>query len=85
MDVMIIRFISAKFLTDFKFIRIPWRNIMSNVGLPLKISFSVFVVSLVVAAITFNIESKKIFFISVIIALVSAIVMVVLNKKQLNN
>ena len=58
---------------------------MNNIGLPLKISFSVFVVSLVVAAITFNIESKKIFFISVITAIVSAIVMVALNKKRLNN
>ena len=55
---------------------------MNNLSLPLKIAFLVFAIALIIAAVSFNLGKRKIFFIALIVVVISAIAMVVINKKQ---
>ena len=55
---------------------------MKNLSLPYKIAFSVFAIALIIAAIAFNLDKISIFIIALIVVVISAIAMVVINKKQ---
>ena len=55
---------------------------MKDLSLPLKIIFVIFILSLIIASIAFNLERKKLFFISLIIVLLSAGVLLFLLEKQ---
>lgn len=57
------------------------RKMMNKVDLPLKIVFIIFAVSLIISAISFNLGKEKVFYITLIIVIVSAILMVILHKK----
>lgn len=55
---------------------------MSKISLPLKIAFAIFAISIVIAGIAFDLEKKIVFFISLIIVIISAAIMVALHEKQ---